>query len=340
MSNSLKATIIKALRLAVLFITPAALCAYADPDPDMLEADQSNVQSWLSNLEGTQLSIGDYVHSFGEGLDRFFGSDELEITGKRNKLKVYLPLTWYQGGRTDSDINFKLQIDLPRTNHRWKLFLSSFSESEETGELPNTLRQPASQTRATDESLNQVGARYLFEASKNRLSYIESGLKLSRIVKPNPFVKYRERYKTQLDDQLESRTQQTVYLEADRGLALEFEQIFDFKIEHDNLIRGDSRLTWWRQDHQVLINQRFIHFSKVSPLRARAIYVSGNWLADNQSIDFDYVDLAVNWRQRIYKDWLYAELEPKVTWYDEQNKLSQPQYSLLFQLEMHFYKVS
>jgi len=96
--------------------------------------------------------------------------------------------------------------------------------------------------------------------------------------------------------------------------------------------------TCGEEDEGILINQKSILFDKINSFRAIAYFVGGNWNIDNQDTLFESVSLGMNWRERVYKDWLFAELEPRASWY-ESNNFSEPVYSLRLMLEMHFYQL-
>lgn len=312
---------------------------YNHNEPPILdEVTYPKVKNALGGLANAQSSVGGYIGGFGERLDNFFGSDETQGFRNRSKLKVYLPIIWYEGGEVDSKLNFKVFIDLPRTNHRWKLFLSSFDEEDNAGEISQTSYDSNSHSVKSDSNLNRVGARYIINQDNQNYDFIETGVKFVDIYKPNFFVKYLERDRAVYGDNLESRTYKTLYYEEIDGFALEAKFLLDKKTDHNHLLRSQTRATWWQEDLEVDLNQSFIFFTKVNKNRAKSYYLSGNWSADDQELDFENIDLGLNWRERAYKDWLFVELEPKATWYPHPKILSSPYYSFRLQLEMHFYK--
>ncbi len=338
-------TIIEVFVGLFLLILSSGVLAEQEPVEDVptkpvLERVESpDIKHYLGELSGMQSYVGGYVQSFGEGLDRFFGSEDLTVVSKRNQLKIQTPITFYQGGKTNSEINFKFQIDLPRTNHKWKLFITSFDEDEESQNNSEILERATDTRNVTDDNANRIGGRYILNSEKNRFSNIDTGLKFIGFIEPNPFIKYQDRYKKDLYDDLKSRTTHTLYLEREDGFAWEGEQVFDKKLTAEELLRSQSKLTWWRKDKQLLMNQRFTYFSQPNPFRANAYYLDARWIAtDYDAVDFNSVAVGLNWRERLYQDWLFFEIEPKTTWYQADDRLTAPQYSLRFMLEMRFYR--
>lgn len=303
--------------------------------PILEKLTSPTVQGYLHNLESAQGYVGDYVQNAGERLDGFFGSDDLDIISSKNRLTIYTPITFYQGGEDVSDINFRLQVDLPRTNYRWKLFVDSFAEDDDNDTL-NNLDQAANQQ--VGDNQNRLGGRYLVNDTENRITQTDIGMKFINFIEPNPFVEFKDRFKYDIQYGIESRTTNTVLLQRDEGLAWEGDQVFDKKTSAEGLVRSQTRLSWWHRDELARLKQRFVYFHQFSPYRANAYYLDANWLADDQEHRFDSVALGLNWREQLYRDWLFFEAEPRVTWYENEGQHTQPAYSLRLMLEMRFYK--
>lgn len=337
-------TIIKAFWLLMLFMlsfTAGASELKIDEQKDPLyrpileRIENQNIQHYLGELEVVQSSIGGYVQNTGEGLDRFFGSEDLDIISKKSHLTIQAPATFYGDAKMQSKWKFRLQIDLPKTNHRWKLFLSSFDEEEGVGENNPQLDEE----RSVNNKESRLGGRFLVTNEKNRLAKVDTGVKFVNGIQLNPFISYEDRYQAELTHAISSRSQYEFYLENEDGLAWEAKQTFDKPLSKQHLLRSQSDISWWRKDQEVDLTQRFIYFYQPNKFRANAYYVNGYWQADNQAMDFNAVAVGMAWREQLYKDWLFAELEPRVTWLQKpENRLGSPNYSLRFMLEMDFYR--
>ena len=295
---------------------------------------------YLQGLSSVQSTIGGYVQNLGEGLDRFFGSEELDVVSKGNRLIVYTPLRYYDDGRYETSLDFKAQIDLPRTNRRWKLLISSFEgedpDNDSSTDSPD--KDLKKQSESSTDSQNTLAGRFLLDSDERLFSHLDLGLKFVNYIEPNPYIKYRTRYKHDLDESTQSRTTQTVYIDREDGFAWEGEQVFDHHLDQKNLARSQTVLAWWQEQAEWQLNQKLLWFKDFSPYRAHVYYLSANWLADTEQIDFQQIDVGLKWREQLYQDWLFAEVEPKVIWYDHDGQLDKPFYSLRLSLEMHFYQ--
>lgn len=344
-------TIIKALLLAsglfsAISFSTVGSADDTNPKPELEEKPllekivNPTIKSYLLGLSSAQVYVGSYVQSTGERLDKFFGSDVLDVAHKGSRLIVYTPFTFYDNGDFNSSVNFRAQIDLPRTNHRWKVLVSSFEGDEEqnVNSLNKTEISPSNTQNTVDsDSQNTLAGRYLFQASKNTMAYVDLGLKFINYIEPNPYIKYKVRYKKDFTESVESRSIQNLYLERDRGFAWEGQQVFDYQYKPKWLVRSQTSGTWWHDDAEVLVNQKAILFERASRVTARAYFIDGNWTLNNQDAIFNSVAVGMNWREKLYQDWLYGELEPRVAWSDSDN-FNEPVYSLRLMLEMHFYK--
>ncbi|GAB6069085.1 hypothetical protein JCM30760_01820 [Thiomicrorhabdus hydrogeniphila] len=312
-----------------------------DDKPLLEKIPSSQLQYYLSNLSKTQSYVGNYVQSFGEGIDRFFGSKDLDAVYKGNQIIVYTPFTIYSKGSNSGGVNYRAQIDLPKTNHRWKILVSSFDEEElnQTNSLNSISSTPRSSSNATNpnDSENSLAGRFLLGDSKNMFSQIDIGLKFINYIEPNPYAKYKVRYIKKADKAFTNRGTQTLYLEREKGFAWEGQHVFDYQTSKEWVTRSQTTASWWRKDRQVLLNQKGVLFQTVSPYTVRAYYLDTNWSAINEGVTFENVGVGVNVRQQLYKNWLFGEIEPRVTWY-ESDHFNEPIYSLRMMLEMRFYK--
>ncbi len=338
--------IIKKIGLYVLVIVSQCLLpsAYAeqvsDPaieSPLLEQIDQSPWKGYLQDLSRGQAYVGDYVQSTGETIDQFFGDNEMEVSSKPNSLTVYTPYRFYSDRQPDPNINFKLRIDLPRTSQRWKIFISSFDETDQEDQGTESVSKPVLE-REGDDVESQIGGRYQFFDDLNHIAHFDMGLKFENYTDPNPFIKLKDRIKFQFDNGVESRTTNTLIVERKDGLGWLGEQVFDKSLDEKRLLRSQTNLYWWQEDEQLNIKQRFVHFEKLNAFRANAYFWETKWQDENADLDLTSTAFGMNWREQLYKDWLFGEIEPKVTWYREEGAFESPVYSLMLMLEMRFYK--
>ena len=220
-----------------------------------------------------------------------------------------------------------------------RTIIKRLEELNQTNSLNSNSSTPRSSSNATNpnDSENSLAGRFLLGNSKNMFSQIDIGLKFINYIEPNPYAKYKVRYIKKADKVFTNRGTQTLYLEREKGFAWEGQHVFDYQTSKEWVTRSQTTASWWRKDRQVLLNQKGVLFQTVSPYTMRAYYLDTNWSAVNEGITFENVGVGVNVRQQLYKNWLFGEIEPRVTWY-ESDHFNEPIYSLRMMLEMHFFQ--
>ncbi len=315
--------------------------ATADTPQDSLDytfqkTDNTTLLSTLNLLEEAQKYMGKYVNDTGEMIDLFFGRDSGNLTFKGSQVDILLPITLYDSGNLTSSASFRAQIDLPRTNYRWKLFIASFEQSLD--ESPQTLSGigESNTGNVEDNNQNSLGAMYqVFEAGNAKANF-DLGLNASSLIEYSPFIRLKLRYRNMITSELTSRLTQSTFWSTTRGGAIDIKQTFDYVYRKDILMRSQTSAVWWNTDEYTQINQKGIIFNKLNAHRVHAYYLRGQWNNVMDTMAFREISVGLNWREKLYKEWLFAELEPKLTWSSEDN-FNQPVASLMLMFEMRFY---
>jgi len=317
----------------------------AAPDSDSLEytfqqTNSTTLISTLEALEDAQKIMGKYVNDAGETIDLFFGRDTTNLTFKGSQLDILLPVVFYDSGSLSTSANFRAQIDLPRTNYRWKLFIASFEQTLE--DSPQTLSGIGESTNVSntgtvdDNNANSLGALYQLFEMENTKANIDLGVNASSLIEYSPFIRLKLRYRKPLTPELTSRLTQNTFWSTARGGALDLKQTFDYEYRKDILLRSQTSAIWWNDDEYTQLNQRAVLFNKLNAHRVHAYYVRGQWDNSLGAMDFQTLATGINWREKLYKEWLFAEFEPKLTWRVDDD-FKQPIASVMLMLEMRFY---
>ena len=302
-------------------------------------AENPTLKKSLEVLEKTQQTVGRYVYTAGEKIDLFFGDEEADIEQRGSQLKVQLPTWFYEDGNYDSSLQFRVQLDLPRTNHSWNLFITSYQQGvAETNqgyiETDNSTQEAKFQEPEND--LGSIGVFYNLLEERNILAKFDFGINIEGPTNLNPFIRLSGRYNKDLSQKWNSRLYQSVFLESYRGFAWDLRQIFDYEMDSSHLFRSQTSAEWWHGSDFFGVNQKELLFHKINSRRVLAYYGYVQW--DNSPGDFELTEIAVgiNLREKLYKDWLYGEIEPKLTSRAE-NNFSNAYPSIMFMLEMQFY---
>ena len=305
------------------------------------ESESSTLDSSLDLLEKTQSTLGDYVYTAGEKIDLFFGADSDDLIYRGSQLKVMFPVRFYDNGDIDTSIQFSAQLDLPRTNHRWKLFVTSYQQSMDN--TPDNISTTGSSTVSRGQgasSANEVGSVGLFYdllSQNNFSSKLDFGVNLGGSTGLDPFVRLRVRHNAEITEGFNSQQTQRLFWESHKGVSWDMQQVFDYEFDDSLLLRSQTSGLWWIDGEYLELNQKLIAFNTINEDRVVAYYAYWQW-DDSLSGPIRQTEVAagINVRERLYKDWLFGEVEPRLKARVEDN-FQNVEVSVLFMLEMLFY---
>jgi len=315
----------------------------ADGSDSYFEHSESiTAEEALDKLQSIQSEFGEVLDSFVDSLDKWLSGSDKQVARKKSRFIFYLP-TRIEGRSIKTDLKVRAIADLARSSKLWQISLSSFDETsidspdERTpGAKSKEIEEGDKNQRPSSTEATISLGRTVSRAPGTELNF-NVGLKFSGITKPNPYTRLRWRKQQLIKEDVISRKTHNLVLERIQGLFLESRQTFDIPINIKHLFRSQTTGVWYRNQKNYQINQRFIYYDKIYRHRSFAYFLDGNWTLDPGDSGMDDYAIGVNWREKLYKDWLYAELEPRFTWRDDDN-FHQANFGLMFMMEMHFYK--
>lgn len=302
------------------------------------------VNSTLGVLDRFQGWVGEQVDDLGEEADDFFGSDESFDRTRGSRLDVMAPLRFHANGKIDSEVKFRAKIELPKTNRRWNLIVLSADKSlrdlASDGQAGNSATSASSSsvtgTNQTDTGGTAVGLRFMLDMKDYTTSFFDFGLKFRNVIEPDPFVRLKGNYKWQLSDKWYSRMTQDLFWENYSGVGLNSNQVFDYQVNQRYLLRSDTDGTWWDKEQNYILSHNFIFYDRVKVYRGLAYHLGWDWETKDVGFHLTGYHAGLNWRERIYKKWLFFEIEPRVDFRVEDN-FQRADPSIQFMLEMQFY---
>lgn len=286
--------------------------------------------------------LSDKVDDFGEEADDFFGTEDSFDRTEGSRLDIMAPVTFHADGSIDTQLNFRTKIALPRTNKRWHLMVSSARDSMDDlvsgGNVSGNNNNPNDTTQQDDGT--DVGLRYALDLAGFTVTFVDFGLNFRNIVEPDPYARVRLHYKWKLSPQWYTRMYQTLYWERYKGVGLKSRQLFDRQISQRYLFRSRTEGEWRDDDQQYSLSQNFILVDQVNAHRGLAYYIGWywNWTPDAPGLALNAYSLGMNWRERIYKKWLFFEIDPGVN-FDSDSDFNQADVSVKLMLEAQFYEM-
>ncbi len=304
--------------VVILFVF-VSLPAFAEEPNDkqyLLEGlDEGMLNNSLLFFDEMQNWLGNHVDDIGEMADDFFGTEESFDRSRGSRLDILFPVTYHSNGSLDSGIDFRAKIELPRTNNRWNLIIESAQEVflDSLSEEGDTNSPILSGTTSADESGGtSIGLRFKIETKAYTLSFLDLGLNFKNMIDPDPYLRVKGTYKWLLSDRWTSRMIQNLFWERHAEIGLASRQVFDYTVNDWYLLRSETRGTWWDKNQTYDLSHNFIFFQKLSKHRAIAYRSGWNWQLSDSQRGLTHFNVGLNLRERVYKSWLFVEIEPRV----------------------------
>lgn len=295
----------------------------------------------LNTLDDWQKWVGSEVEDLGQATDDFFGTETAFERSQGNRLDISFPFQFHQDGQIDQSINLRAKIDLPRTNKKWQIIVTSAEQSLTESLTGNDNTQPV-QRKATavndKNNSNAVGLRFLMDTKDLISSFVGFGVNFRNIIQPDPYARIKANKKWLLSPVWVSRMTHDLFWESVQGVGLRSSQTFDADLGQQHLFRSETIGTWLDKEQAYDVIHNFILFDQINVHRGLAYHLGWNWTTKQKGFYLSAYHAGVNWRERVYKKWLFVELEPRVD-FTEANEFKKADFSVILMLEAQFYKV-
>lgn len=329
----------RAVCVILLIITKAAFAEAPDSKLED-ETDHKVIHSSKESSEkngGTWMWLVERRNAFSRGfssvaksIDRFLsGADKETVEALDNKsyLRLTLGGTQFKGGRFVEHNKLRLKLDLPGTEHRWKLIFSS--EDEQDSSVSEQTTGVFENDRIIGDK-NTTGAfRYMLAEYKRWKFDADLGLKTPFPV--DPFVRLRAKRSMTLNNNWHARFGQRLYYYHRRQFISDTYLHFDkplseqYTLRHNLRARFTDKMNTWEASETVTLthylNSRYtLDYS----LGAIALSQPGPRL----NTIFTYLKL----RHRLYKDWLFISFQPGLNFFREDHYKLSPSFGLQLEL--------
>lgn len=278
----------------------------------------------------TQRMISKGVLGTAKTIDSFFKEETQETEENVSSLRLRLGAFAEQGVGTEFVIAPRLRLVLPYTEERLNLEFNS-SVDENFGYLRDTLPGDQENLGREDEKTRSAALRYFLKATEQFNFSMEAGLNWDD---GSPTAYYGPRVRKTFDLGLWAlEFVETLRYHTEKGVESISLIDFDANVRENLLYRMRLTGDWDDQDDEFTHSIRFQCFQKLSDRRAVG-YEWNNYLTNRPHHRFEEVLLLVRYRQRIWRDWLFYEAVPQLSFPRERDFEVTP--GLLFLLEFYF----
>jgi hypothetical protein len=298
------------------------------------ESDSSHREkknhSLLNFMDSSHDYLSSNVESIARNLDEYFSSDKVlyATSGTIVRLREDVISTEGAGVKIKGDIRLKLQ--LPQTQKKLRLvFQSGENESYFKKLGPNTNTSSVAIEKEENylaEVQGLIGEKFGWKFNPSIGAY------LGRTVDTYFKFNFNKQY---VSDKWSLNWDETPYWVASIGWALDNYFELNRKIGDDDIFRSATYAGWRKDIDYFELSQVFFLNYQLNKKMAVSYYTGVYGISEPKIHTTQYL-VGLTYRQNIYKDYLFMEIKPQIT-YQEINRFA-AEHSLALRFEMLFKK--
>ncbi len=270
--------------------------------PEATSKDDTVIDRYHRNLSEDILGIADWI-------DSFFDNDRTVAEENKTRLRIKLYSFMEEGENPVFHIKTNFRLSLPKMQQRLNLLIS--------GEPDNYLspdNTPTEDRREKFESTDKqnliLSLQYKLKETLRRNISANIGLRFNHIT-PVFYTEGRYRHQVRLDAWIFRFTQSLKWL-ADQGL--ESRSLIDLErpVSDRFFFRTTADGSWFEHRDGFFYNLNMYFFQYLSSRRV----LSYEWINDFQTRPdnrLEEIVLQMRYRQRIWRNWIFYEVSPRVS---------------------------
>jgi hypothetical protein len=266
-------------------------------------------------VDSVHEKVSTKVVSTAARLDSFFDDDRVVDEENKSTLRLISTVSKEKDDSIQYDTTFRIKLILPRTRERIKLVISGNGDDElDPDNTPqDDIRQDFENRGEQNISLSLW---YSFLSTPKRNLNLHVGLRLrsgSPVVYAGP--RYRQLFKYKLWD---IRFIETIRWYTDEGWESKTSLDFERTVFEKCLFRNNFQGSWFEGENGYFYNINFFVYHPLSFRRA-LVYEWTNSFQTRPAHQLTEIALRVRYRQKIWRDWLFVEIAPQVSFSKEKD---------------------
>ncbi|KJS08929.1 MAG: hypothetical protein VR73_04015 [Gammaproteobacteria bacterium BRH_c0] len=279
--------------LTLLFLLPPALWA-EEPQPLPEPAPQDNV--WLDSSHEYVVGKADNIAVW---MDNFFGVNRVDEEAPYSTLRLRVEQEWDEMEGWETGLKLRGKVHLPKLNKRLSLLFAD--DDEKTGQDDLLLER--------QNSPDDVALQYTAREKKHYRVDFKVGLRSSL----HPKTSARYRYEHPLSDSIIGRFSQEALYRTDDGFGSRTRLEFDKILDENKVLQWYNRVEWEEEESGVSMNTGLAFNRRLGEHRALGYFIAISGKTDPEAFSTAY-GFGMRYRQNIYKEWLFAEVQPNYFW--------------------------
>jgi len=309
------------------WLVPSLLILLAAPTS---AAGTERESSWaLEALDYTHAYVSQSVEELASSIDRFFANEKNYQYTNQSFVQVRLDGYWRDEQKPEYTPRLRAKVHLPGTERRFKLMLETD---------PQERQSPQDLSQNTAGTTGGAGATdYFLSLLKERVSTtgweIRPNIGVELKLPLEAFVRLRLYKSYSLGEKWTMRPDQNFYWYTGRGAGSDSYLEFNYRLSTDYLLRTGSFLRWTDRTDYFEPSQNIIFFHYIQP-GVQMYYQVGMFGRTQPTLHVIQYLFTINYRQLIYKDWLFLEMRPQLSYAEDENW--KPMRSFLLRFDLVF----
>ncbi len=283
----------------------------------------------MVQMDKTHDQISKSVINAAQWFDSFFQDEAQEVEQNLTQLRIKMDV--FQESKESTEFNFTPRLKLVLPHLQKKVHLEIMGSANEDLEFEDTRESFESrQTRASPKSPSSATLRYFIE-SRDRFNlslaagaFYDNG--------PQFYFGPRSRVSFNLGTWEPTYTQWLRWL-TDDGFETESRFDFDYPLMEQLLFRTRLEGEWGDKDDEFVHSLRFMLYHRLSNRRVLE-YECNNIFTNRPNHQIKETNIRVRYRQQIWRDWLYGEIAPQLSFPRDNDFRRTP--GILFRIEAFF----
>jgi hypothetical protein len=284
-----------------------------------------------NEIDRAQDAVSDSVNEAAQRFDAFFGDERYVAEDAYSLIRLTPSVFFEEGEAPEHKLRFNAKVKVPRLSKRLRVVIADTSEDDESV----LQRESFPEAQQTENDATAVGFQYFLHTKKKLNTSVTAGIKIGsghvvdffagpRLRKTWPFevwqIRFTERVRWYTDIGWESRTR------------FDFERLFDATL----FFRTTADLRWRKEDYNdegFRLEAGPTLTQRLGP-KAAVDYQWNNVFKTKPDVRLDETTLRARYRQRIWRNWLFFEINPQVAFRNDDDFRYTP--GIEFRLEASF----
>lgn len=276
-----------------------------EPPDDAASDDEAEP----SQVESLHAAIAGNVKAFGAWMDSYFSDEQANAENNKTRVRVMVGGSVEKGSDPSGRLKLNVKLALPKLSKRLSAIASA--DGDNSTDVQNTANNDVREHYSgTDKQNTAVGLQYRIHSTESTNASAILSMRIHDYI-PVGIVGGRVRQTVDLDP-WRLRLTQSVLWYTDNGFSLPSRIDLDRMVTDTVMSRTNLRGDWYESEdgYYYEANQWFIQ--SLGPRRSIA-YEWNNHFRTKPSNRLEETNLRVRYRRAIYRDWLYFDLAPQLS---------------------------